>query len=62
MKLKVVSDGTPEGTQVMSAETGELIEGLTEVRFRVPADGLPIARITVERIEADVQGDEDVSE
>lgn len=31
MKLKIVSDGTPTGTRVLDAATGEMVEGVTSV-------------------------------
>jgi len=34
-KLKIISDGTPQGTSVVDAETGEPIDGVTDVRLEV---------------------------
>lgn len=37
MKLKIVSDGTPETTKVVSAETGEAIEDILSVELSMDA-------------------------
>ena len=33
MRLRVISDGTPDGTKVVSAESGEDIEGVVAVTW-----------------------------
>jgi len=38
MKVKIVSDGTIQGTRVMS-EKGELLEGVKYVSFQADIDG-----------------------
>jgi hypothetical protein len=35
MRLKIISDGTPMGTQVVDAETGEPLEGVSAVSWAV---------------------------
>jgi len=42
MKLKLISDGSmrPEGTKIVNAETGELIEGISKVEWNIKAGEL----------------------
>lgn len=35
MKIKIVSDGTPYNTHVLNADTGEKIEGITSIHWRI---------------------------
>ena len=35
MSLHVVSDGTPEGTIIRNAETGERLTNISEIRFAI---------------------------
>lgn len=46
MRLKIESDGTPTGTRVTNAETGELLE-CTSISFYHKADGIPSCEATV---------------
>lgn len=39
MRVKIVSDGTRLGTKVVDAQTGEAIEGVVGVGWRIAADG-----------------------
>ena len=41
MKLRIISDGTCEGTQIENAETGEPLQNVYEVRFVVTAGKVP---------------------
>ena len=52
MKLKIVSGGTPQTTKVMT-EDGDLIEGITEVKFLMTPFGCN-AEITVINFYLDV--------
>ena len=48
MNIRVVGDGTFEGTRVEHAETGELIEWVKEVRFTiVPGEGQQWAEVVI---------------
>ena len=33
MKLKIMSDGTPDNTSVVNAETGEIVEGVASIKW-----------------------------
>lgn len=46
MKLKIVSDGTPRGTKVMT-ESGEVIDGVNNIFWQIGVEGLSCADITI---------------
>jgi hypothetical protein len=53
MKVKIVSDGTTRGTQVLNAETGEQVEGVVGIVWWGPDFEDPaVAEL---RVEADVE-------
>ena len=37
MRLKIISDGTPQATSVTNAETGEVIDGVTAISWFINA-------------------------
>lgn len=41
MKIKIVSNGSPQGTSVIDAETGELIDNVTGIELSI--DGKEIS-------------------
>ena len=45
MKVKIISDGTPRGTKLVNAETGEKLEGVTSVEWHISVDRLSEAVI-----------------
>jgi hypothetical protein len=40
MLLKIISDGTPRGTRVIDADTGELVEKVTHVDVHIDVDNI----------------------
>lgn len=42
MKLKIISDGTSEGTKVINAATGEEIEGVERIQWTVTGAGVSV--------------------
>lgn len=58
MRIKIESDGTPQGTRVLNAETGDMVEGVTGVEWVLP-DCNSYARATLifERVECEVIGE-----
>lgn len=46
MKIKIISDGTPRGTRVTNAETGEDVKGARAVLFEHRVGECP--RVTIE--------------
>ena len=54
MRIKIVSNGTYHGTQVMNAETGEVIEGVTKATWKV-TDPMELAIVTLEVIGVEVK-------
>lgn len=47
MKLKIVSDGTSEGTNVINAETGERIELVSHIDISIDAGDIAYANIRI---------------
>lgn len=63
MRLKIVSDGSPLGTVVRNADTGEALDGILEVTWRAwapqePGDPWQFAECTIrlENVPVDVIG------
>jgi hypothetical protein len=61
MKLKLISDGTPYGTSVVNAETGERIDNLQKVTFEIGV-GDTLGRLTLEAITEDIDLVSDVTD
>lgn len=57
MKLKIVSDGTSSGTSIVNAETGEKIEGITKIGWKITACSTAEAIIVLDRIPVDITGE-----
>jgi hypothetical protein len=57
VKVKIVSDGTTQGTQVVNAETGEPIDGVTFVAWELEAkDGVATVSLELRKIPVEVVG------
>lgn len=56
MKLKIVSDGTPMGTKVVNAVTGEEVEGIVSVTWRITADDVSLANIELQKLPVELIG------
>lgn len=57
MRLKIVSDGTREGTKVVNAETGEEVENVVAVRWEGDARNPDTyAQISLMKIQAEFLG------
>lgn len=39
MRLKLISDGTPKGSRVVDAATGELVRGITRIELVITPTG-----------------------
>ena len=46
MKIKIVSDGTPQGSKVVNAETGEVLGDVTKIEWKIQTGDA--ARISIE--------------
>lgn len=57
MKLRIVSDGTPNGTHVEDSEAGERVENVTGIEWSIRIGGLAIADIRLSKIEVSVEGE-----
>lgn len=51
MKLKIISDGTPSGTKVVNAETGEELKYLESVKWSVSVGQPSSAQIALDCVE-----------
>jgi hypothetical protein len=57
MRLKIVSDGTPANTHVVDAATGEKVNGIVAIEWRIDSPTkLSEATITIRAMEIDVIG------
>lgn len=57
-RIRIVSDGTPNGTRVENADTGEEIESVVAIMWKVDVDkAVAEAVCTFELCAADVVGD-----
>jgi len=55
MRIKIISDGTSEGTSVVNAETGEIIEHVNHVSWEAhSAKGTPIAILRFVNVETEI--------
>lgn len=58
MKLRIVSDGTPEGTQVLNAQTGEELDMVESVSWSVSTkQDVAKAQVTLILAAADIVGE-----
>ena len=53
MKIKIISSGTAKDTKIVNAATGELIDGVTEVRWRVKVG--EIAKLNLKMLKIPVE-------
>jgi len=59
MKLKIISDGTPAGTTIVNAETGEKLEFVHKVEWSMEAGHIAEAKLHILKMEAEFTGDFD---
>lgn len=45
MELKIISDGTSDGTKVEDWKTGEVLEGVTNVEWSIGVGEIAVAKI-----------------
>lgn len=57
MKIKLINKADTGALDVVNAETGEHIEGVTEVYLSASGKGIPKLFLTLQRFEAEVTGD-----
>lgn len=57
MRIKIRSDGSPYGCDVIDAETGETMENVTAVHWEHRAGELPKVTIDLLFVDVDVAGD-----
>lgn len=56
MRIKIISNGDRNNTQVVNAETGEPIEFVRSVTWRIGVDEIATAEIEVILTEVEVEG------
>lgn len=61
MRLKIISDGTQEGTKVIDSKTGEELEDVLEVHYEVTECGVE-AVVILECVAAEIESDFDIEE
>lgn len=57
MKIKIISDGTAVGTFVVDTSTGARVDGVKRIQWGVDYDGVAVAVLEFQGIEADIVGD-----
>jgi hypothetical protein len=57
-RIKIIGDGTPRGTKVLDAETGEKLPHVQKVEFSLEMDGVGLVKVTTlcKLDEVDVEG------
>lgn len=55
MKLKIVGDGTPQGSRVICAETGETVENVRFVELGIHATKGVSGTIRFEQLQVDIE-------
>ena len=56
MKIKIISDGTPNGTKIVNAETGEHIENVRGIIWKCSVGHLAEVILDMINIPAEIQG------
>lgn len=54
MELKIISDGTSEGTKVVNSETEEEINGVTSIEWSIGSGEFAVAKIEFNLAQAEV--------
>lgn len=47
MRLRIESDGTPHGTRVVNADTGEVLEQVVEATWSIAPNRLPVVSVVL---------------
>lgn len=55
MKVKIVSDGTPQGTKAISLETNEVIENVTRIFWNMDVHSFAKAHIEIINCETEIE-------
>lgn len=56
MRLKIISDGTLKGTQVVDTETGKRLEGVHYISWEIDADGEAHVHLGLDKISVEMEG------
>ncbi len=55
MKLKIISDGTNEGTKLVDEDSGELVPLVQKLTWEAKADGFHLTKVTIELLNVPVE-------
>jgi hypothetical protein len=55
MKLKIISDGTCRGTKVVNSETGEMLEGVKDINWKISAGSFSSTIITLGKTKTELK-------
>ena len=64
LRLRIVSDGTSEGTRVLDAATGRALAGVVRVAWEAGWDSLgrqPVVRLELEQVALDLTGEGEIT-
>lgn len=62
MRIKIISDGTSQGTHVVNEQTGERLDLVTRISWELSATHLATATLTLLRVPVEVEGDAAIAE
>jgi len=57
VRIKIISDGTAPGTRVVDAGTGEPIDGITAISWKVDVNHLAEATLTFIKVPVEAEGE-----
>ena len=57
MKVKIISDGNPMNTKVTNAETGEVIDGITNLKWQIHCGSLATVDMRLKMTDVEIVGD-----
>lgn len=61
MKLKIVSDGTSEGTYICNAETGEKVEWVKSLNWHIEASSLSKATVVLLNVPVEITTEAEIT-
>ena len=54
IRLKIVSDGTPQNTVVQNILSGEKLDGVTAIEWRISTHGYAEAKVTMRKVAVEI--------
>jgi len=62
VRIKIISDGTAPGTRVVDARTGEPIDGITAISWKVDVNRLAEATLTFIKVPVEAEGEAPIAD